>query len=420
MWVGIDDTDSVNGGCTTYLGALVCSEFKVVNYPLLVRLNPNIPYKTRGNGAIAVNVKEGRSVKDFVLDIVEKHGRMEDKKTNPGVVFIDEIDANKKKLLHEFYLKAVSQLTTIEEAEKIAVKVCADVHRFNNGRGVIGALAALGFSPSDRTYELIAYRSPLARGPRRIDKTSVFEMNAKSYPMTYDNVDSETGQVLITPRGPDPVFCGIRGETPEAVEDAWGMIRPLEDIPLVQIFETNQGTDSHVRRKSISAVRPYDCVAIRGRVVDEPRTIEGGHVLFGVSDGFGFIWCAAYEPTGGFRRVVSALSAGDVVWCLGGVGRYPNTVNLEKVFVSRLSARTAVVVPNCCGRKMTSAGKNKGHKCRRCGKVQRDIKTVTLKREISEGWYEVPPRARRHLSKPLIRKKQGFNIPNGIVNDGKS
>lgn len=420
MWVGIDDTDSVNGGCTTYLCSLICSKLEIKGHPLLIRLNPNIPYKTRGNGAVALNLGSGESIKDFVLDAVSAHGWMQDKKTNPGVVFLDEINADNKRPLCEFYLKAVSQLTTIEEAEMVAKNVNADVHKFKNGRGIIGALAALGCSLNDSTYELIAYRSPAARGPRRIDRNSVFDMNDKSYPLTYDNVDLETKQILITPRGPDPVFCGIRGETPAAVEDAWRMVRSLEDISMVRVFRTNQGTDDHLVRKSISDVRPYDCVSISGLVVNAPRTIEGGHVVFRVSDGSGSIWCAAYGPTGGFRRVVSGLSVGDAVECLGGVGRYPGTVNLEKIFVSGLAEKRVRVVPNCCGRKMTSAGKGKGIKCRKCGKVQREVKTRILEREIRRGWYEVPPRARRHLSKPLVREKQRFNTWCKILNDGKN
>ena len=36
-------------------------EYDVIGYPRLVRLNPNIPWKTRGNGAISLQVgKEGK------------------------------------------------------------------------------------------------------------------------------------------------------------------------------------------------------------------------------------------------------------------------------------------------------------------------------------------------------------------------
>jgi len=60
---------------------------------------------------------------------------------------------------------------------------------------------------------------------------------------------------------------------------------------------------------------------------------------------------------------------------------------------------------------MKSAGKGKGYKCPRCGSKmptgsEEDVE-VREKREIERmikpGFYEVPPSARRHLSKPLVR-----------------
>ncbi|MBC8520656.1 MAG: DNA-binding protein, partial [Methanomicrobia archaeon] len=48
MIIGIDDTDSRKGMCTTYLCAVLVDEFKKQGYgevstPRLVRLNPCIP-----------------------------------------------------------------------------------------------------------------------------------------------------------------------------------------------------------------------------------------------------------------------------------------------------------------------------------------------------------------------------------------
>ncbi|MCS7138986.1 MAG: hypothetical protein NZ873_02900, partial [Crenarchaeota archaeon] len=60
--VGIDDTDSEIFGCTTYVATKIVSYLdntsgvKFIDYPLLVRLNPNIPWKTRGNGAVSIRV----------------------------------------------------------------------------------------------------------------------------------------------------------------------------------------------------------------------------------------------------------------------------------------------------------------------------------------------------------------------------
>jgi len=63
LWIGVDDTDSLKGMCTTYLATELIRELTeehdLIGYPRLVRLNPNIPWKTRGNGAIAPAVGRG-------------------------------------------------------------------------------------------------------------------------------------------------------------------------------------------------------------------------------------------------------------------------------------------------------------------------------------------------------------------------
>ncbi|MBU7030440.1 MAG: tRNA(Ile2) 2-agmatinylcytidine synthetase, partial [Theionarchaea archaeon] len=60
--LGVDSTDSLTKGmCTTYLGMILVRrllelDVHFVDYPNLIRLNPNIPYKTRGNGAVALRI----------------------------------------------------------------------------------------------------------------------------------------------------------------------------------------------------------------------------------------------------------------------------------------------------------------------------------------------------------------------------
>ncbi|WP_455284279.1 hypothetical protein, partial [[Eubacterium] cellulosolvens] len=60
--IGIDDTDSLAGGCTTRIAAdLVFSLAKkgatFLDHPNLIRLNPNVPWKTRGNGAVCLRIE---------------------------------------------------------------------------------------------------------------------------------------------------------------------------------------------------------------------------------------------------------------------------------------------------------------------------------------------------------------------------
>ena len=55
--IGIDDTDSIEGMCTTYLGALLkdeLSKFSSVLESRLVWLNTNIEFKTRGNAGVCL------------------------------------------------------------------------------------------------------------------------------------------------------------------------------------------------------------------------------------------------------------------------------------------------------------------------------------------------------------------------------
>ena len=408
MLIGVDDTDSLNGGCTTYIAALLCRELSVNGYPRLIRLNPNIPFKTRGNGAIALDVKTDdlNETKEIVLRCVERYAHMNEEGTNPGIVFIKKLDRKNWRILNEFYKRAVSEIIDICDAEKISTIVEAEIYKFNNGRGIIGALAAIGAELRDRTYELIAYRLKENYGKeRRISEESVFEMNSLLYPETFDNIDLETGQILITPHGYDPVFCGIRGETPEVVKRAWNLLEVKEEIEGIQIFETNQATDDHLREKKISDLKPYDSVIIEGRITRDPRTIAGGHVIFAISDGTGEVACAAYEPTGNFRDVIRKLKLGDLVRVFGGIGKYANTINLEKIQILRLRREFKMEAPIHCGRRMTSAGKGKGFKCRKCSErlPEDSAIKVEIPRELKPGFYEVPPRARRHLSKPLIR-----------------
>ena len=230
-------------------------------------------------------------------------------------------------------------------------------------------------------------------------------MNEMTYPQTFDNIDTETNRILITPRGYDPIFCGIRGESSQTVSAAFDIVKSHEKINFVQIFETNQGTDAHLRDKKISGAKPYDCVKLKGVVSEKPKTNIGGHVFFKIKDGSGEISCAAYKQTGNFRKIVLNLIPGDVVNVYGGIGKYPNTINLEKIETITLAKQYDKKPPICCKKAMTSAGRGKGYKCKKCGKRIRSDNVILrpISRDLKNGLYEVPPRARRHLSKPLIR-----------------
>ncbi|MEM2146146.1 MAG: tRNA(Ile)(2)-agmatinylcytidine synthase [Candidatus Jordarchaeaceae archaeon] len=419
LHIGFDDTDSPLGGCTTYLCARLVEVLSTLNvsfidYPLLIRLNPNVPFRTRGNAALCLRIKIAdnsvNKVKQIILEEIKRGAHLSFKNTNPGVVFYEgDIIPY---LLEKFSKKAIQNIVIINEALKIANNVGAEIHTFKNPRGVIGALAAIGTPlENDHTYELIAYRMPENYGKeRRLDIDSVRKMNSITTPNTFCNLDGD--RILITPHGPDPILYGIRGDTAEVVYAAHSMVTALEPIERWVIFRSNQGTDMHLRfLNNISQVRPYLSVILNGEVANKPKTISGGHVIVQIKDRTGNIDCAAYEPTGEFREVIKRLIPGDMVRVYGGVrpasSLHPLTINLEKIEILKLAPLLVKSNPKCtkCGKRMTSAGKNKGFKCKKCGLKLTEIEksTFEIHRNIAERLYIPPPRAHRHLTRPKER-----------------
>ena len=422
MIIGIDDTDSrTEGGCTTYLAAVLMEKLQeygtFAEYPLLIRLNPNIKYKTRGNGAIAlsIEIEDGKqdTVKKIVLDEVADQSKLSDENTNPGVVFLNGASEGMRDDLRSFSRRAIQDILRIEDAKRMINTHKIDSHEFKNGRGLIGALAAAGIALNgipDHTFELIAYREPgraSAGMTRDVDAESIREADLKTYPRTWDTVDIANDKVVCVPHGNDPVLFGIRGEV-DGVLDAFNCI-VSEPVERAVIFRTNQGTDMHLMQAGlpIDQVKDGRSYILDGTVCDPPRTIHGGHVIFKIANKSGkTIDCAAFEPTKNFRDTVRKLIARDRVVVCGSVSN--ETVHLEKIKIEHLAAGYEVTNPLCaCGKRMKSAGVGQGYRCKQCGGTASAPDRVPIERNLDAGWYEVPPCARRHIAKPLVRCEGG-------------
>lgn len=416
LHVGIDDTDSNEGMCTTYLTHIIIEQLKeqkiyTDDYPRLIRLNPFARYKTRGNGALSFSVTlDSRSqvelVEQIVLENVEKYSMFEGVNTNPGVIFYEgEITDEMRK----YAINAIYSIYTIDYAEKFANHIGARVHKFKKGRGIIGAIASISIELPDETFECLAYRTQENIGTKRkLNQESIYHMDEKTYPETFDNIDKEGNYTAIEPHTPCPVLYGIRGNTPEIVEKAHNMVESYEEIEGYCIFRTNQHTDMHIQEgKSIKEMQINSCYKIQCKVIENPHDIEGGHVFFKVSDDTAIMECAAFEPTKTFRNIIRKLRKDDEIILYGGLNEN-NTFNIEKFKLIKVSPQYNLLNPVCvCGKRMKSAGKNKGFKCPKCGnktKSDKKIKEI-IERDIKEGFYEVPTEARRHLSKPIIRMK---------------
>lgn len=420
LHIGFDDTDSPRTGCTTYVAALIIEKLSgigalFIDYPNLIRLNPNVPWKTRGNGALCLRIfiKEDfyEKVKESVLEVIEENADFNHKGTDPGVVFLT---GDVPREIELFAKEAIQGIVKMRDALRLIKKFRAEAVGYKRGRGIIGGLAAIGETlNADHTFEFIAYRSPENWGtPRKIDASSVIEMDKMMGRLTFNNIDAETGRMLITPRGPDPILYGIRGETPDAVRCAHEMVRSYEPIERWIIFRTNHGTDAHLRSAStISDVKPYMPIIVQGEVIGKSKIIAGGHVIFKISDETGTVDCAAYEQSGILRKVAEALIEGDLVEVYGGV-RPPSrknlkTINLEKIRLIRLADMITFQNPTCprCGKRMKSMGKGKGFECYKCGFHGAKLTKIAFKveRPIKPGLYIAPPRSERHLTKPLSR-----------------
>jgi tRNA(Ile2)-agmatinylcytidine synthase len=428
LLIGFDDTDSREGKCTTYLAyrivdfLLSFSDVKVLDYPLLVRLNPNIPWKTRGNGALCIKAQVNNEstltyIKRSILNMFIDESCI-NSGANPALVFYDANGLNHE--LIEFSKDALCKVLSKKRALHLAEKYGMECYTFGNGQGIVGALAAIGTSmyidSSDHTYEIIAYRMPENYGkPRLVDEQSVIAMDKSTTPYTFNNYDYKHRRVLITPHGPDPVLCGIRGEDPCILIRALKMLDIREDMQGYMIFKSNQGTNAHLESPiDFNNLKAYTSGYLIGRVASRPKVIEGGHTFFELeplhNDANSIrVLCAVYEPTG-LSALAQRLRVGDTLEVGGGVRkgtrRNPKVVNIEYIKVLSLAKEYIYMNPLCiCGKRLKSEGKGKGYGCEYCGYRSKELSKVAVEvpRSINLGLYLPDPKAHRHLTKPLQR-----------------
>lgn len=406
--VALDDTDSRERGmCTTYAAHLVAERLRergaTVERLLLVRLNPAVEYKTRGNAALAVHVDVDPAVAfDVATDVVGANAETADPRTNPGVVVAHERDA--PDAVAEFARRAMREHLDPGEAHSLAAAHGYQTAGWGDGRGVVGALAAVGAWPAfdDWTYEHIDYREPERWGTeRRVDADSVFTAADAAYPDAWDTVDRGEGETVCVPHTPGPILYGIRGDDLETV--AWVADEiDSEPVHASQLFVTNQGTDAHLADADLADVKDGRAYRVDVTVGGDPETRRGGHVFVPVEADGERVQCAAFEPTKRFRDRVRALRLGDYLTVCGEVS--DGTFKLEK-FAVRDLVTTERETPTCptCGNRMESAGADQGYRCRDCGTDAPGKVPRPLDRDLAVGWYEVPPCARRHVARPLVR-----------------
>jgi len=416
LHIGIDDTDSPKGMCTTFLcyeivKFLEKQEIQFMDFPYLIRFNPNIPWKTRGNGAVRLTIrtKYPKKIKNKIIQFVENYSDTKNG-ANPGLVFFQ----NKEIPLtfQKFSKLALWKLIGRKEAKQFVSENNIESFYLGNGQGLVGAISAVGYEFSDHTFELLSYRKKSQFGKKRhIDLNSIKEMQS-IVPETFSSYDNDNKRVLITPHGPDPVFYGIRGETAKSVVRASTIVNVDEKLDGYMVFKSNQGTGDHLKNElQINDLKPYTSGFLVGTVCNKPVIQKGGHVLFSLQIEGRKIKCAVYKPTK-ITQIASALIVGDKIKIGGGVRKasknYGRVINVEFLDVLQLTKHNTSVNPTCrkCNKRMKSKGKKQGFQCTKCGSRAFSKTTVEIPRKLQCKLYLPSVSAHRHLTRPYQRIKK--------------
>lgn len=352
-----------------------------------------------------------KTVFESLTEVLEKYIK-DDSEADSGIIAY--VGVIPPKGVMELSRKALHQLVSLKEVDRLLKPPAFLWRSWGCRRGLVGAMAAVGnpLIGVDYTYELLAYRDLKNVGRKRVvDEGSIFD--ASSDPEIFGNFDPETKRVLITPRGADPVLFGLRGERPEAVYKIFNKIIVHEVIDRWVIYITNQCTGSHlVYQNSTVNISPYTQIVLKGRLLDKPILIQGGHVILRLESRRGKIDCLAYAPTGYLSKKIRDLEGGDLVEIGGGVKpkRQGLTFNVEYLRVLETVQIKHHETPNCplCHRRTSSLGSRQGYICKSCNiHIDMDEKNVHYSsRNIHPEILIPPPRSMRHLTKPLKRYGQ--------------
>lgn len=426
--IGLDDIDDPSGRCTTHFASLLVellskNSVEWLDYPNLIRLNPGIPFRTRGNGAVALRFKAQSDAISKLIPIIEQmiqdYADETYPNTNPGFIVIN---GKASEEIRKFSKQALWRTIPIKLAQRLIDRYNITHFTLGNGRGLVGALSAVGNTlDKDYTYEYLAYRKMDQSGKRGVNVESVIEMNRIMRNRVFSNLD-DANRIMIEPHGPDPVLYGIRGESAKHVIEAASLVKSTQNVERWMVFRTNQATGEHLSYQvRIKDLRPYMAAVVRGHVDQSPRIFEGGFVVFGIKDDTSRIDCAVYEPTRQFRDIAANLHKDDEIKVHASVRpksrMHGLTLNLEGLEILYLAPDIQLLNPICphCMKRMKSAGTRKGFKCAKCGHRDPAGKKIEnpIERRISTGLFLPPLSAQRHLTRPFSRLNMN-NIGNPL------
>ena len=421
LHIGIDDTDSPKGMCTTFLcyeivKFLEKQEIQFMDFPYLIRFNPNIPWKTRGNGAVGLTIrtKNPKKIKNKITQFVANYSDTKNG-ANPGLVFFQRKEIPPS--FQKFSKLALWKLISRKQAKQFVSENNVESFYLGNGQGLVGAISAVGYEFSDHTFELLSYRKKSRFGKKRSVNLDTVKKMQSVLPETFSSYDNENNRVLITPHGPDPVFYGIRGETVKSVVKASTIVNVDEKLDGYMVFKSNQGTGDHLKNElQVNDIKPFTSGFLVGKVCNKPVTQQGGHVFFSIQVKDRKIKCAVYKPTK-ITHVAQELIPGDKIQIGGGIRKasknYGRIINVEFLHVLQLAKHNFSANPICrkCNKRMKSKGRKQGFQCLKCGNRSISKTTLDIPRKIQCKLYIPSISAHRHLTRPSQRiKKRNKNV----------
>lgn len=369
MWLGLDDTDSLAGGCTTQvfdqlLRSIPC-EF---GEPRLVRLWPFAARRTRGNAALAVELFCDDSIipwldnywTEHIMPLVGEvseshHSDREQFPADPGMVLFENQPDEK---LYWDTVRGKVELTNIG-------------HQWG-GHGRIGAIAACAWPARIVTWEGIAWRVGIRKVcPQALEFVDRLEG-------TFLCRDPRTSRGLIAPRSPCPIMFGVRATSREVAMKATIILVDgvgTAEVSDHRIFATNQASGDHI-------------VQTFTTVINTKKMLKGGHVILNDE-------LLSFSESGDMNLLCQWLNIGDEIQYLG--LEFNGQIHLEGV---KLISSIEKERPLCeCGTRMKSMGEDQGIRCPKCKLTSTDNWVETIRKPPTEGWVQPPVDKRRHLAK---------------------
>ena len=369
MWLGIDDTDSLEGGCTTLvfhelLNALPCEHGE----PRLTRLWPFAAQRTRGNASLSVEIYCDDSIVEWLdgywnENILPLKGK------------ISESDHSERKQYPSDPGMTLFQKQPDEDYYWEAVRGNADFYNGGHqwgGKGRIGAAASCAWRAKTSTWEGIAWRLQ----ERYVSEDALKLVD--DIEGTFLCRDPRTKRGLISPRGPCPVMFGVRATTRDVANQATEIL-VQNSAPTVgsRIFLTNQATGDHID-------------SIRSSIVETKEILKGGHVIINGK-------LIAFSESGDVNKLAQWVEIGDEIDWMG--LEYEYKFHLEAL---RITASNRNVRSLChCGTRMKSMGANQGVRCPKCKEKSNENWTIENREPPISGWAQPPVDKRRHLAKSL-------------------